>query len=202
MAASVATSQFEGRTSNGSRRTETFLVTRLVGDDQTASLVSTVAHAIDSVLDKPTLTSSIATATVAGTIGAGGVGNASVVVTAAGMTNSPKTIAVAVANNDTASQVAGKIRTALAADTDVNGFFVVSGATTQVILTARTGTAAIDATLNVSVDNGTCSGLTAAPTSVRSQAVLTASISGTTVSITNIPLNRLAFTVRLQIRKL
>ena len=111
----------------------------------------------------------VETATIVGTIGAGGAGNATITVTAAGMTNSPKAISVAVANNDTASQVAGKVRTALAADVNVSAFFTVSGATDKVILTAKTA-AANDATMNIASDNGTCSGLTAQPTSANTTA--------------------------------
>jgi hypothetical protein len=115
----------------------------------------------------------VETATVVGTIGVAGAGNATVIVTAAGMTGSPKTVSVAVANNDTAAQVAGKIRTALAADANVGhattGFFTVSGANENVVLTARTA-AANDGTLNISIDNGTCTGLTAAPTSANTTA--------------------------------
>jgi hypothetical protein len=106
----------------------------------------------------------VETATVAGTIGAGGAGNVTVIVTANGMANSPKTIPVAVANNDTAAQVAGKIRTALGADTDVAAFFTVGGSTTAVILTSKAA-AANDSTMNIDVDNGTSSGLTTAHTS-------------------------------------
>jgi phage tail sheath gpL-like len=88
-----------------------------------------------------------------------------VIVTAAGMTNSPKTVSVAVANNDTAAQVAGKIRTALGLDADVSAFFTVGGSTTAVILTAKAA-AANDSTMNIDVDNGTsCTGLTTAHTS-------------------------------------
>lgn len=114
-------------------------------------------------------TAQVETATVAGTIGASGVGDAQVIVTAAGMTNSPKTLSVAVANNDTASQVAGKIRTALAADVDVSAFFTVSGANANVILTALIPTFN-DSTMNLSIDNGTCTGLTPALTSAHTTA--------------------------------
>lgn len=114
-------------------------------------------------------TPQVETATVAGTIGASGAGNATVIVTAAGMTGSPKTISVAVANNDTASQVAGKIRTALGLDSAVIALFAVSGATDKVILT-KLSPAANDATLNIDIDNGTCSGLTPAPTSANTTA--------------------------------
>lgn len=127
----------------------------------------------DLVYFRDTGTKQVETATVAGAIGAAGVGNATVIITANGMTNSPKTITVDVANNDTAAQVAGKIRTALTADADVGhtstGFFVVSGATDKIILTAKVATTN-DTTLNISVNNGTCSGLTAALTSANTTA--------------------------------
>jgi hypothetical protein len=127
----------------------------------------------------------VETATAAGTIS--GAGNASVVVTAAGMTGTPKTISVAVAGSDTAATWAGKVRTALAADTDVSALFTVGGASASIVLTRKaTGTytvgsntvdtyAANDATLNISLDNGTCTGITTAATSANTTAgVLTA----------------------------
>ena len=117
----------------------------------------------------------IETATAAGTIS--GSGNASVVVTAAGMTGSPKTISVAVLNGDTAATWAGKVRTALAADAAVSALFTVGGTTTAISLTRKaTATytvgsvsvplyAANDATLNIALDNGTSTGITPAATS-------------------------------------
>jgi polyhydroxyalkanoate synthase len=62
------------------------------------------------------------------------------------MSNSPKTVTFAVATSDTASQVAGKARTALAADSDVASFFTVGGSTDTITLTALTN-AANDATM-------------------------------------------------------
>jgi len=109
----------------------------------------------------------VETATVVGTIT--GSGNAAVIVTAAGMTGSPKTIQVAVLVNDTASQVAGKIRTALGLDAAVVALFAVSGATDKVILT-RLAPAANDATINIAIDNGTCTGLTPAASSANTTA--------------------------------
>jgi hypothetical protein len=123
-------------------------------------------------------TPQVETATVAGTIGASGAGNATVIVTSAAMSNSPKTLSVAVANNDTAAQVAGKIRTALAADGDVNDAFSVGGTGASVVLTALQG-GANDATLNISVDNGTSTGLTAAPTSANTTPGVAAGSNGT-----------------------
>jgi len=109
----------------------------------------------------------VETATVIGTIT--GDGNAAVIVTAAGMTGSPKTINVAVVAPDNASAVGGKIRTALGADSDVTALFGVSGSGANVVLT-RSAKVANDATLNISIDNGTCTGLTAAPTSTNTTA--------------------------------
>jgi hypothetical protein len=109
-------------------------------------------------------TPQVETATVIGTIGAAGAGNATFTVTAAGMTGSPKVLNVAVANNDTAAQVAGKIRVAAAADVDITARFAVSGAGADVVLT-RLVAGGNDATLNMAIANGTCTGLTAAPTS-------------------------------------
>lgn len=124
--------------------------------------------------------SQLETATAAGTITADG--NAAVVVTAVGMTGSPKTINVPVLNGDTAAVWAGKVRTALAADADVSALFTVSGATTLIILTRKpikTYTLrglsvplypADDGTLNISLDNGTCTGITTAATSANTRA--------------------------------
>ena len=120
-------------------------------------------------------TAQVETATAAGTIT--GSGNASVVVTAAGMTGSPKTISVPVVNGDTAAVWAGKVRTALAADTAVTALFDVSGTSTSIILTRKPSKTytigatslpirlANDSTLNISLDNGTCTGITTAATS-------------------------------------
>lgn len=121
----------------------------------------------------------IETATAAGTIT--GAGNATVIVTAAGMTGSPKTISVAVTNADTAAQWAEKVRTALAADSAVSALFTVGGSTTAISLTRKPTSAftvgsetvniyaANDATLNISLDNGTCTGITTAATSANTQ---------------------------------
>lgn len=108
------------------------------------------------------MTKQIETATIAGTVSTGG--NASITVTANGMTGSPKTISVAVTLGDNAATVAGLVRYALATDADVSELFLVGGTSANVTLTRRID-AANDATLNIAVDNGTCEGLTAAPTS-------------------------------------
>lgn len=109
----------------------------------------------------------VETATVVGTIGT--AGNATIIITASGMTGTPKTISVAVANGDNASAVAGKIRTALGTDADVIAKFTVAGTADKVILTAS-DYRANDSTLNISINNGTCTGLTAALTSANTTA--------------------------------
>ncbi|MBI3654069.1 MAG: hypothetical protein HY231_23815 [Acidobacteria bacterium] len=134
-----------------------------------------VVRAINSGAVKATKTlikagvAQVETATVVGTIGASGAGNATVIVTSAGMSGSPITLNVAVANNDTASQVATKIRTALNANATIAARFTIGGSGADITLT-RVAAAANDATLNVSIDNGTCTGLTSAPTSANTTA--------------------------------
>jgi len=110
----------------------------------------------------------VETATAVGTIGT--AGNATVVVTAnIGMTNSPKTVSVAVASADTATAWAAKVRTALAADADVGPFFTIGGAGAAITLTAKTAKTN-DSGMNCSLANGTCTGITAAPTSANTTA--------------------------------
>jgi len=121
----------------------------------------------DEPLSSAICTQQVETGTVVGTVT--GSGNATVIVTAAAMPNSPKTVSVAVLNTDTASQVGGKIRTALNADADVKAFFDISGSGADVILTTKIARAN-DSTINISIDNGTCTGLTAAPTSANTTA--------------------------------
>lgn len=101
---------------------------------------------------------------VLGSIGATGAGNARAIVTADAMSHSPKTIDFAVANNDTDYQVAVKLQTALLNDADVSGFFDISGTGIKVFLTAKAEDDN-DGTMNLSLANGTCTGLTVALTS-------------------------------------
>lgn len=123
-----------------------------------------------------TPTAQVETATALGTIT--GSGNAAVVITAAGMTGSPKTLNVAVLNNDTASQWAAKVRTALGLDADITARFAVGGAGALITLT-RLVPAANDATLNISLDNGTCTGITTAASSANT----TAGVAYDTISV-------------------
>jgi hypothetical protein len=113
-------------------------------------------------------TKQVETATVIGTITSAG-GNASVVVTSGYVTGSPLTVTADVVLNDTASLVAGKIRSALGLTAAITANFAVSGTGADVILTSHTAQAN-DTTLNIAIDNGTCTGLTAAPTSTSTTA--------------------------------
>lgn len=133
----------------------------------------------------PTITGAgvnqVETATAAGTITASG--NATVVVTGDDITGSPLTVSVAVLNTDTAATWAGKVRSALGAVTAITSLYTVGGATTAISLT-RIVKRYNDSTLNISLANGTCTGITAAPTSVQTTAGINPAkcwrISGTT----------------------
>ena len=133
----------------------------------------------------PTITGAgvnqVETATAAGTITASG--NATVVVTGDDIVGSPLTVSVAVLNTDTAATWAGKVRTALGAVTAITSLYTVGGATTAISLT-RIVKRYNDSTLNISLANGTCTGITAAPTSVQTTAGVNPAkcyrISGTT----------------------
>ena len=121
----------------------------------------------------------VETATVVGTIST--AGNATVIVTAAGVTGSPITFPVAVALSDTATAVAGKIRTALSGNANLTALYTVGGPGASVTLT-RNAIANEDANLNISVANGTCAGLTAALISTHTQSACLAK----TIAVSNI----------------
>jgi len=93
-----------------------------------------------------------------------GNGNATVIVTAVGLSGTPRTVSVAIISGDSAATVGGKIRTALGAVSQITDFFTVGGSGAEVILTRLTSTAT-DSTFNISIANGTSTGLTSAPTS-------------------------------------
>jgi len=126
--------------------------------------------AFGTVLNMGTGAVQVETATVVGTVT--GTGNAEVVVTAANMTGSPITLAVPVVDTDTAAIVAGKIRDFILNDAtaaNIRALFNVSGATTAVILTRKIPMEN-DSTLNIAIDNDTCTGLTTAATSANTTA--------------------------------
>jgi hypothetical protein len=120
-------------------------------------------------------TAQVETATAAGTATADG--DVTITITASGLTGTPKAIAVPIKSGDTASVWAGKVRTALIADTDVSALFSVSGATTSIVLTRKPSETiegsnisvpfyvANDSTLNIAISAGT-TGVTSAATSV------------------------------------
>ena len=100
---------------------------------------------------------------VSGTIGT--AGNATVVLTASGMANSPITLSVPVTSGDSSTVVATKVNAALAQNSDITDFFTISPDNGRYVrLTAKVA-ADNDPTLNISIANDTCTGLTAIPTS-------------------------------------
>jgi hypothetical protein len=103
----------------------------------------------------------VETATAVGTITK--AGNATVTVTSA-LFEENEVISVAVALDDNAAAIGGKIRTALGANANVSANFTVSGADATAVLTAK-AEAANDTTLNIAIDNGTCEGITTAASS-------------------------------------
>jgi hypothetical protein len=109
----------------------------------------------------------IETATVTAVGGIVLAGNAKVTITSALV--GTVVASVAVLNGDSSADVAAKIRTALAINASVAPYYLISGGTDKVILTAHLA-AANDTSLNIAVDNDTCTGLTAAPTSADSVA--------------------------------
>lgn len=122
--------------------------------------ITTLSYASTSPLQVETLA-------VVGTITT--AGNATVVVTSRDLLSSPITLSVALALNDTPTQVAGKVRTALNAHAEIPTVFTIGGSAANVVLT-RITPASNDATLNISIANGTCVGLTAVPTSTNTTA--------------------------------
>ena len=109
----------------------------------------------------------VETATAVGTIT--GSGNAQVVVTATGMTGSPKTFNVPVLNGDIPAVWAAKVRTALNADAAVTALYKVSGAGPRIVL-VRKAPANNDSALNIALANGTCTGITGAGSSANTTA--------------------------------
>jgi hypothetical protein len=117
------------------------------------------------------------------TVAVSTVTNGSITVTVAGASvgSSPKELTVTVASGDTASDVAGKIRTAMNATTDITTNYTVGGTGANVTLTAK-ATAANDTSLNIAITGS--NGITEALTSANTLAgVADGSYSQTSVSI-------------------
>lgn len=107
-------------------------------------------------------TKQVETATIVGTIT--GDGDATVTVTGAALVGSPIVLSVPVLNGDTPTVTAGKIRTALNANSAITDFAAVGGTGAAITLT-RVIAAANDETMNLAYTNGTCTGLTPGATS-------------------------------------
>ena len=106
-------------------------------------------------------------------------GTRTVIVTAAGMTGSPKTVNYTITAGITAAAVAAIMATALAADVNVGAFFNVVNNTgsANVVLSTKVA-AANDGTMNINITGG--NGVTSAPTSANT----TSGTNGTTGDIT------------------
>lgn len=117
------------------------------------SLLTSGKHRIPHLIGTQQVETNAATGTITLT------GNAKATVTARDMDGSPRVVIFAVTNTDTNTVWAGKARTALANDPIVGDFFIVSGAGANVVLTAR-HTAVDDSTMNLRLENDTCTGIT------------------------------------------
>ena len=125
---------FSGAWTNGEKQVETISATKGTGTSQVETITCTAGEST-------------------------GAGNITMTVTASGMSNSPKAVTVAVAENDGVNDVGLALRTALAADSDVSSFFTVSGADASAILTAITPSAN-DATLEMGFVDTDTTGVT------------------------------------------
>lgn len=156
-----------------------------------ASVPTPVASATTftyTLLSTPTYILQVETATVVGTITSSGAGNVSVTVT--GTLIGSNTFSVAVADSDTASQVAALIYATLSASTTITKYYTVTNPSanpTTIVLTFiyqgyDADNLAInnnDSTLNIATATGTAIGLTSEPTSVNT----TAGTSGNAVTV-------------------
>ena len=114
----------------------------------------TPATATADIADQNVGTEQVLELTIAGTVGAAGAGDIEVTVTAEGMENSPKTVAVTLANDDDAEDIATAIKAALDADADIGhgttGFFTIARTGAVLTFTAK-AEAANDDTIAVAV---------------------------------------------------
>ena len=124
-------------------------------------------------------TKQVETGTVVATVST--AGNLAVSVTGFGL-SATEAIPVAVALNDDASAVAGKIRAAIAANANVAAVCDVSGETDKVILTAKEF-AANDTEANIAWANDDCVGVTEAASSANTTAGAATAV--TTIALKN-----------------
>lgn len=127
-------------------------------------------------------TAQVLTVAASGTITASG--DAEVSVTDAALSGGGKAIAVAVTNGDTAAVWAAKVRTALAADTDISGLYSISGAGTSIILTLKPSAIISGVSIHkanslsrqITLDNSTSSGITFAGSTTTTSGVATSGV--------------------------
>lgn len=124
--------------------------------------VSVSSNAISVNLATDAGTAQVETATGAGTVS--GSGNASIVVTGAGITGSPLTIPVAVVATDTPAIWVDKVRVALAATAAITALYSVGGTGSDITITEKVPNGN-DGTLNIAIATGTATGITTAATS-------------------------------------
>lgn len=171
LAISVSAKKITARlgTSAGAKQKDTATVvgtvTATVRQVETATAAGTIV----------TATPQVETATAAGSVS--GDGNAAVVVTGAGITGSPVTLAVAVLNGDTPTAWAAKVRTAINANAAIAALYTAGGTGTAITLT-RNAAAANDGTLNISLATGTATGITTAASSANTTAGVAADGNG------------------------
>lgn len=142
--------------------------------DSSAYTVTVINKDTDLMYD---CTLQVETATVVGAIT--GTGNATIVFTAANMPSSPLTISVPVENGDAIATTAKKIVGVLSTYKDITNLFTLENSGATVIITSKKAYPN-DSTLNLSIDNGTCTGLTTAASSANTTAGV-----GITVSTQN-----------------
>ena len=120
----------------------------------------------------------VETATVSAASGITGNGNATVTITSANVVGSPLAVSIAVTSaSNTAALLATALRAGLTANAAVSLYYTVSGTGADIVLTRKitstytvngstlTVKPATDATLNIGIANGTCTGITTAATS-------------------------------------
>lgn len=104
-------------------------------------------------------TAQVETATVVAAAGITTAGNATVIVTAAGMTGTPVTLTVVALTDTTAALIATKIRAAMALNAGIAAWFHIDSTGADIVLTRKVASAN-DSTMNISVANDTCAGIT------------------------------------------
>ena len=153
----------------------------IAGTSTAATLNMTTGDAAGDAWTAPAVQVETATAS-----GVSGSGDAKVTITAAGLTGSPLDVSVAVLAGDSPADVASKISAELqyagTGTSEIGAFYDIEADGSNVVFTRKTlGTYTLgsdtiimahpdDATMNVAIDNDTCSGITPAPTSTSTTA--------------------------------